>query len=149
MPVAAENVAGVEKFAPAAALQAVDLPASEPAKDGKADSAGTRENKAFAGSGTGSGTGEKLSSGTPAPASSGTLRFSTRGWRTEINTKGNGTTRFWMWRRGRGSNRESRYGGMFRTLSPERMAQYEANRRSYAKRKQKAKRSKAQANHTD
>jgi hypothetical protein len=144
-----DGMGAVVQTAAPVALPAVDLPASEPAKDEKVDSAGTRENKAQGGSGTGSGTGEKLSSGTPAPASSGTLRFSTRGWRTEINTKGNGTTRFWMWRRGRGSNRESKYGGMFRTLSPERMAQYEANRRSYAKRKQKAKRSKAQANHED
>jgi len=46
------------------------------------------------------------------------------GWRVEVNQRGTS----WNWRRGSGSNRKTRYGGMFDRLPPERQAEYEHNR---------------------
>lgn len=63
----------------------------------------------------------------PLPASGGT-------WRTEVKRRG----KFWQWRRGRGDQRVSRYGGKFDLLSPERQAEYERNKRAQAKRRKRA-----------
>jgi hypothetical protein len=45
------------------------------------------------------------------------------GWRIEVFRRG----RYWMWRRGHGNKRESRYGGRFALLPPERQAAYFEN----------------------
>jgi hypothetical protein len=45
------------------------------------------------------------------------------GWRIEVFRRG----RYWMWRRGHGKERESRYGGRFALLPPERQAAYFEN----------------------
>jgi hypothetical protein len=45
------------------------------------------------------------------------------GWRIEVFRRG----RYWMWRRGHGRSRESRYGGRFALLPPERQAAYFEN----------------------
>ena len=43
-----------------------------------------------------------------------------RAWRIEVTGQG----RYWQWRRGRGADRVSRYGGKFNLLSEERKGQY-------------------------
>lgn len=48
----------------------------------------------------------------------------TREWRIEVTRRG----KYWLWRRGRAKNRQSRYGGKFELLSPERQAAYEQNK---------------------
>jgi hypothetical protein len=53
------------------------------------------------------------------------------GWRIEVVRRG----KYWQSRRGRGKNRESRYGGKFSTLSEERQAQYYVNRQRYHERR--------------
>lgn len=55
-------------------------------------------------------------------------------WRKEVIQGG----RYWQWRTGRADSRKAVYGGTFRTLSDERKAQYERNRKP--KRAQKKKR---------
>jgi len=50
------------------------------------------------------------------------------GWRIEVFGRG----RYWMWRRGHGNKRESRYGGRFGLLPPERQAAYFENVRRRA-----------------
>lgn len=50
-------------------------------------------------------------------------------WRIEVTGQG----RYWQWRRGRGTNRKSRYGGKFEQLSQDRQAAYHQNRRTKAR----------------
>lgn len=51
-------------------------------------------------------------------------------WRLEVHDRG----RFYTWRRGSGKNRQGSYGGMFRKLNEEQVANYERNRDIRAKR---------------
>jgi hypothetical protein len=53
------------------------------------------------------------------------------GWRIEVMRRG----KYWQSRRGRGKNRESRYGGKFSTLSAERQAEYYVNKQRYHERR--------------
>jgi len=46
------------------------------------------------------------------------------GWRTEVTRRG----RYWQWRRGSGTARQSAYGGKFAGLPLERKVAYEANK---------------------
>lgn len=46
------------------------------------------------------------------------------GWRIEVTRRG----RYWQWRRGRASHRQSRYGGRFDQLPLQRQEQYERNK---------------------
>jgi len=48
------------------------------------------------------------------------------GWRVEVTNRG----KYWLWRRGSGSHRESRYGGYFEHLPPEQQTAYERNKAS-------------------
>jgi hypothetical protein len=50
------------------------------------------------------------------------------GWRIEVCGRG----QYWMWRRGHGRNRKSRYGGRFELLPTERQAAYFENVRKRA-----------------
>ncbi len=50
-------------------------------------------------------------------------------WRIEVTNGGKN----WNWRRGSGSARVGRYGGIFGLLSHERQTQYERNKRSYSR----------------
>ena len=45
-------------------------------------------------------------------------------WRREVQKRG----KYWQWRKGRGENRQARYGGKFETLPEERKRQYERNK---------------------
>ena len=45
-------------------------------------------------------------------------------WRREVQKRG----KYWQWRKGRGANRQARYGGKFETLPEERKRQYEQNK---------------------
>ena len=57
-------------------------------------------------------------------ATTGTAKnLASTGWRIEVTGGG----KYWQWRRGSGKRRESRYGGKFRELSPERQAAYRQN----------------------
>jgi hypothetical protein len=55
-------------------------------------------------------------------------------WRIEVTNSG----RNFNWRKGSGSSRVGRYGGLFGTLSEERQAQYERNKASYSRTKKKS-----------
>lgn len=57
------------------------------------------------------------------------------GWRIEVTNRGI----YWQWRKGSHSNRLSRKGGKFQSLSEERKQAYEQNRRDDHNRKQQAK----------
>lgn len=52
-------------------------------------------------------------------------------WRIEVTRRG----KFWQWRKGRGRDRQSRYGGKFELLSDERKAAYHDNKRRQAQRR--------------
>lgn len=56
-------------------------------------------------------------------------------WRIEVTNNGKN----WNWRKGSGSNRVGRYGGIFGLLSEERKDQYVVNKRKYARSRKKAK----------
>jgi hypothetical protein len=53
------------------------------------------------------------------------------GWRIEVIRRG----KYWQSRRGRGKERESRYGGKFSSLSASRQAEYYVNRERYHERR--------------
>lgn len=62
------------------------------------------------------------------------ISLRTAGWRIEVLNGNSETNRYWIWRKGSRDKRKSAYGGTFKTLSAERQAEWEKNRKAHPSR---------------